>query len=107
MGEINKMVEIVHQMAKDKGWWDEERTPLEIHALIHSEISEATEAYRNDMDVGWHKGEKPCGEPVELADAVIRIMDYFGHMGWSLESVLYLKMKYNEERPYRHGGKRA
>lgn len=48
---------------------------------------------------------KPEGEAVELADVVIRIMDYFGHRGWDLEQVIQDKHEYNKTRPYRHGGK--
>jgi hypothetical protein len=48
---------------------------------------------------------KPEGEAVELADAVIRIGDYFAMRGWDLEAVVKLKMNYNATRPHRHGGK--
>lgn len=47
MGELNALVKRIHETAKEKGWWDEPRGPLEIHALIHSEIAEATEECRN------------------------------------------------------------
>ena len=49
---------------------------------------------------------KPEGEAAELADAVIRIMDYFESKGWDLEAVVLAKSAYNETRPYRHGGKK-
>ena len=49
---------------------------------------------------------KPCGEAIELADVVIRIMDYFGHKKWNLEKCIEMKMKYNKGRAYRHGGKK-
>ena len=117
---INELVEKVHETAKSKGWYDRERSPLEAHMLMVSEISEATEEARQDCPPIYAKkdGEvvalekapnsslKPEGEAVELADAVIRIADYFGHRGWDLETVLQLKMKYNEGRPFRHGGKK-
>ena len=35
-----------HAIAKDKGWWDEERNFGDLIALVHSELSEALEAYR-------------------------------------------------------------
>ena len=35
-----------HAIAKSKGWWDTERTFGDLIALVHSELSEALEAYR-------------------------------------------------------------
>ena len=43
---ITELVKQAFENAKEKGWHDEERSPLEYHALIHSEISEATEEAR-------------------------------------------------------------
>lgn len=94
--KINELVEKAHNTAIQKGWWDEERSALEIHALIHTEISEATEAVRN---------QRTGGEQEELADAVIRIMDYFGKRGWDLQDWIQWKMSVNEKRSYKHGGK--
>lgn len=116
--ELNKLVEVAHGMAKEKGWWTEDRTALEIHALIHSEIAEATEEARSPLAQGMSDGgiwfnpqpngtKKPCGEAIELADAVIRIADYFGRKGWDLETAIKTKIEYNATRSHRHGGKLA
>lgn len=96
---LNAMVEEAHGTAKEKGWWDqvEFRSPLELHMLMVSEIAEATEAARKE-----HGSKVEAGE---LADCVIRIMDYFGHMGWDLSKEIRTKMDYNKTRPYRHGNK--
>ena len=99
-------VDAVHRNAEVKGWHDSPRSALEIHALIHSEISEATEECRNGQKDFYVADGKPEGEAVELVDAVIRIADYFGSKGWDLEKIIKAKMSYNEGRPYRHGGKR-
>lgn len=99
-------VDAVHRNAEVKGWHDSPRSALEIHALIHSEISEATEECRNGQKDFYVAEGKPEGEAVELVDAVIRIADYFGSKGWDLEKIIKAKMSYNEGRPYRHGGKR-
>lgn len=121
---ITEMVEQAHAMAKEKGWWDDgDRNPLEIHALIHSEVSEATEEARKDAppvyQVGdspkgyygpnhqrWTPTQKPEGELIELADVLIRIGDYCGRKGWDLEAAVKMKMAYNATRPHRHGGKK-
>jgi len=110
---INEIVKKVHENAVQHGWWDEKRTALEIHALIHSEISEATESVRNGEPEFHYMAAsctttpgKPEGQAVELVDAVIRVFDYFGAMGWDFDEILKAKMDYNKTRPYRHGGKK-
>lgn len=111
-----------HENSLSKGFWDdqkgpsgrlvpelvEEQIPLKL-ALIHSEVSEALEEYRNGHPAAEVRIEdgKPEGIPVELADAVIRIFDLCGACGIDLEDVVRQKMIFNATRPHRHGGKRA
>lgn len=95
---IDELVKDAHGTAIDKGWWIFPRTALEIHALIHTEVAEATEAAR----VG-----KVNLQLEELADVVIRIADYCGYRQWDLTQALELKMAYNKKRAFRHGGKLA
>ena len=45
--DINAWALELHLLAIAKGWWDTPRTPLEIHALITSEIGEATQEVRD------------------------------------------------------------
>lgn len=45
---INEWVKHCHSIAKDHGWHDTERSPLEIIALMHSELSEAVEEVRRN-----------------------------------------------------------
>ena len=103
---IPELQKIAHRIAKDKGWYDDNRTIGEVCALVHSEISEALECYRRgQMDMVYENG-KPEGFPVELADAVIRILDTCEHLNIDLNEVMYYKMLYNKTRSYRHGDKK-
>lgn len=53
------------------------------------------------------RSKKPEGVAIELADCMIRILDYCGKNEIDIESLLLIKHEYNLTRPYRHGGKRA
>lgn len=100
----------VYRTAVDHGWWEGDINIPEKLALIHSEVSEALEEYRKGIDlesVYYEDGDKPEGFGVELADAVIRIMDLCGHLGIDLATLVEEKHQYNLTRSYRHGGKRA
>lgn len=88
----------VHLTAMANGWWEEPRTIPETLALIHSEVSEALEAYRNYDDEEF---------AIELADIVIRVMDLAEHEGIDLEKALIRKNEINKTRGYKHGGKRC
>jgi len=95
--DIKKWIELCHNTAKEKGWWDFERSDGELIALMHSELSEALEAMRNDL------GKEAVAE--ELADCCIRIFDYCGARNVDLEGALKKKAEKNKSRPYRHGKK--
>lgn len=115
---ITELVGQSHDLAKEKGWHDVPRSPLEALCLIHSEISEACEEYRKPLygptaiyrsfvpptEVDGPRA-KPEGFPIELADAVIRIADLCGELGIDLEEAIRIKHEYNKTRPYRHGKK--
>jgi NTP pyrophosphatase (non-canonical NTP hydrolase) len=73
--------------------------------LIVSELSEALEEYRAHHEINeiYYVNGKAEGVPVELADAVIRILDACGQYGVDLEAVIREKHAYNLTRPYKHG----
>lgn len=104
---IRQWQDYVHSVAKSKGWWDKEPNVGEKLMLMVSELSEALEDYRSGKTEVYMEGQKPCGLPTELADTVIRILDFCGYYNIDLASVMVEKAAYNETRPYRHGGKAA
>ncbi len=114
--EISEIQKDVHNTAVEKGWHDEgqERTFGDIIALCHSELSEALEEVRkhgtgNVNVVSYQenpgKDPKPVGVPIELADCIIRILDYCGLKGINMQEALKIKLTFNKGRSHRHGGK--
>ena len=119
----------VHKVSQDKGWWEAERTVGDLIALMHSELTEALEEYREGRgpgDVYYTCQElntegrvvttkvaesrteippgtltRPEGVAVQLGDCVIRILDFCARWGVDLESLLEEKVAYNERFPYR------
>lgn len=105
----------IHQGNIDAGWWTDLSTNQDLAeecrkgtrfgkalvaeklVLIHSEISEAMEAARkNLMD---DKLPHRKGIEVELADAVIRILDLCGALNLDLAGAIQEKLWYNLSRP--------
>ena len=110
--QIKELIQEAHDTAIEKGWWDlPDRNVPELLALIHSEVSEALEAYRDvgieQLDKVWYDNanKKPEGVTIELADVLIRIADLCGEFNLDLEQALTEKMAYNKTRSYRHGNK--
>lgn len=86
----------VHAQSETMGWYDKHRDDGTFIALIHSEISEALEGIRkNSMDD--HLPLRQMAE-VELADAVIRILDFAEYKGYDIASALSEKHIYNRNR---------
>lgn len=106
-----------HDIAKSKGWWDAYRTQkdgeIELSLdqlnsklmLVVGELAEASECIRNRQLHTFIEGGKPEGLPVEMADAVIRLMDLAHAIGVNLEREVENKMEYNKGRAHKHGGK--
>lgn len=107
-----KLVEICHHQALRQGWWTDLRTGEDLRGdgddgrprrnigellcLVHSEISEAMEGARKGL-ADDKLPHRPMLE-VELADAVIRILDIAGGLRLDLPGALAEKMAYNAQR---------
>lgn len=130
---INELAKEVHENAVAHGWWEKPPTLPEALCLIHAELSEALEEYRegNPLIYGTcalaaedckysgvcdrvgrpGEGEgvdgpcKPEGIAVELADVILRTLDPMAALGVDVDAVVMAKHKYNLGREYKHGGK--
>lgn len=133
--KIKETIEKAHSMAKQKGFWEEEKRNIpQALLLIISEVSEATEALRKDhyadqdvveslshdleLDrtdeefllkaINWKTSFEQGVKSSfedELADVAIRLFDLCGGLGVDLEKHIEMKMKYNSMRGYKHGKK--
>lgn len=87
---------MIHAQNKQMGWWDNPREIGTLLCLVHSEVSEAMEGARKNL-MDDHLPHRSMLE-VELADAVIRILDIAGGYDLDLAGAIEEKVTYNRIR---------
>ena len=100
--EWNRISKKVYVNAVNHGFWQEEPNDGERMALIHAEVSEALEALRNG-NPSSNKIIEFSSLVEELADVVIRIMDYAFGNDLDIAGAVIAKIEYNKNREYMHG----
>lgn len=110
----------VFEVNQTNGWFESDRTVGDDIALLHSEVSEMLEAYREhglrdatgivaaDITGVSKPGDriaKPEGFGSECADVLVRLLDTCQRRGVDLAAEFERKLAYNKQRGYRHGGK--
>ena len=80
---IDSLAGFVHKQNVEAGWWGKNRCIDTCFQLVSTELSEATEGERKDL-MDDHLEHRKMGE-VELADALIRLLDLAGYFKWKYE----------------------
>jgi len=100
---INALAAEIHRGNIAAGWYSDPatgerivRNVPEMLCLVHSEISEAMEGYRKSL-ADDHLPHRPMIE-VELADAIIRILDLAGYLAIDVGGAIADKREYNRTR---------
>lgn len=101
--EINKLRDTCYNASLEAGWHTDlesgkliDRNKAEMICLMHSELSEAMEGERKGL-MDDHLPHRQMAE-VEMADVIIRVMDYCGRWGYDIGGAIEEKLAYNKNR---------
>jgi NTP pyrophosphatase (non-canonical NTP hydrolase) len=93
---LESVLKKCYGQSKHMGWHDKPREEGTMLMLMVSEISEALEVVRKDKDDDHLPAYKSV--TVELADCIIRILDYCGKYNLPVADALADKLEYNRNR---------
>lgn len=102
---LDALAREIREVNQANGWnvtqgneWDNTYKVPAILALVHSEVTEALEAFRKNDQENFLE---------EMADVVIRVLDCVGAFTDEFDEIVSEKIAFNKTRGHRHGGKRV
>ena len=101
---LDRLARQCHKNSREHGFWPPEgRNKAEMMMLEVSEIAERLEAVRSTIPLPSSHLPGFSAEEEELADLIIRALDYACGHNIRLGDAFDAKMEFNSKRPHKHG----